>query len=81
MALLTIPVLLYQCLFVLIQFVASRIGRKTGLVMLVLSLAWTLTHLFFWPLMVLQSVVIVTSWRVFRKRRGHAEKYPAKRNG
>lgn len=66
---LTVPVLLYQLLFVLIMYVASRFGHKAMLVALVLCLAWTATHVFFPPLMALQAVVIVASYLWLRKRR------------
>ncbi|MEH6419645.1 hypothetical protein [Pseudomonas sp. CGJS7] len=69
LAVLTLPVLLYQLLFVAIMYVASRIGPKTMIVALVGSLAWTATHLFFPPLAVLQSVVIVVSYVWFRRKR------------
>lgn len=71
---LTLPVLLYQLLFVVIMFVASRFGRKARWVALVLSLTWTATHLFFPPLVVLQTIVIVASFYFFRPRR---DKYEA----
>ena len=66
---LTVPVLLYQLLFVLIMYVASRFGRKALWVALIASLAWTATHLFFPPLAVLQTVVIVASFYFFGPRR------------
>lgn len=66
---LTLPVLLYQLLFVLIMFVASRFGHKAMLVALVACLLWTATHLFFPPLMALQAIVIVSSYLWFRLRR------------
>lgn len=61
-------VVLYQLLFVLIMFVASRLGHVAMAVALVLCLIWTATHLFFPPLVVLQSVVIIGSYAYFRKR-------------
>lgn len=64
----TIPVLLYQLLFVLILFVASRFGNKVLTVALVACLLWTATHIFLLPLMVLQGAVIVISYLCFRKR-------------
>lgn len=66
---LTIPVLLYQLLFVVVMYVASRFGRKAMWVALAASLAWTATHLFFPPLLVLQTAVIVGSFYFFGPRR------------
>lgn len=62
---LTLPVLLYQLLFVLILYVASRFGSRALTVAMVLCLAWTVTHLFFPPLAVLQTCVILFTyfWR------------------
>ncbi|MGO1073338.1 hypothetical protein [Lysobacter sp. CA199] len=68
-AILTVPVLLYQLLFVVIMYLASRVGPKTMVVALVASLAWTVTHLFFPPLAVFQSLVIVGSYLWFRHNR------------
>lgn len=65
----TIPVLLYQLLFVVIMYVASRFGRKAMWAALAASLAWTATHLFFPPLLILQTAVIVGSFYVFGPRR------------
>jgi hypothetical protein len=65
---LTIPVLLYQLLFVVIMYVASRLGRPAAFIALVACLAWTSTHLFFPPLAVLQTCVIVGSFFLFRRR-------------
>ncbi|MDR7136107.1 putative membrane protein [Lysobacter niastensis] len=65
---LTLPVLLYQLLFVLIMYVASRFGHKAMLFALVACLAWTATHIFFPPLMVVQAVVIVASYIWLRRR-------------
>jgi hypothetical protein len=68
---LTIPVLLYQLLFVLILYVASRFGPKVLTIAMVLCLIWTATHLFFPPLAVLQTCVIlgVYLWRHSKLRR------------
>lgn len=65
---LTIPVLLYQLLFVLVLFVASRFGRTALVIATVLCLLWTLTHVFFLPLMLLQGAVIAGSYFWFRRR-------------
>lgn len=67
-AILTLPVVLYQLLFVAIMYVASRFGHKPMLIALVASLAWTVTHLFFPPLAILQSAVIVGSYFFFRRK-------------
>ena len=61
-------VVMYQLLFVLIMFVASRFGHIAMIVALLLCLIWTATHLFFPPLVVVQSVVIIGSYAYFRKR-------------
>lgn len=44
---LTLPVLLYQLLFVLTMYAASRFGHKAMLVALIACLAWTATHVSF----------------------------------
>lgn len=69
---LTIPVLLYQLLFVLILFVASRMGRTWLNLATVACLLWTATHVFFPPLAVLQASVIVATYFVVRRRRAPA---------
>lgn len=62
----SIAVILYQLLFVLILFVASRMGPAARIVALTLCLLWTATHLFFPPLAVLQTLVIVASFLWFK---------------
>jgi len=64
----TIPVLLYQLLFVLILYIASRLGNKVLTAALVACLLWTATHIFLLPLMVFQGTVILASYFCFRKR-------------
>jgi hypothetical protein len=66
---LTIPVLLYQLVFVLILYVASRFGRTPLTIALICCLLWTATHLFFPPLMVFQAIVILVSYFWFRRRK------------
>ena len=66
---LTIPVLLYQLVFVLIMYVASRFGRTPLAIALICCLLWTATHLFFPPLMIFQAIVILLSYFWFRRRR------------
>jgi len=61
-ALLTLPVLLYQLAFVLILYIASRFGRRPLLIAFFACLLWTVTHLFFPPLAILQSAVIGISY-------------------
>lgn len=65
---LTLPVLLYQLLFVLILYVASRFGSKALTITMVLCLVWTATHLFFPPLAVLQTCVVIGSYLWLRGR-------------
>jgi hypothetical protein len=65
---LTIPVLLYQPLFVLILYVASRFGSKALTIATILCLVWTATHLFFPPLAVLQTCVILGSYFWMRSK-------------
>ena len=65
---LTIPVLLYQLLFVFVLFVASRFGPKALAVAALVCGLWTLTHVFFLPLMLLQGTVIILSYFGFRRR-------------
>lgn len=72
---LTIPVLLYQLFFVLLLYVASRLGTKALTICMVLCLLWTATHIFLVPLAVLQTIVILTSYVAFRQKvviRGHS---------
>ena len=61
----TVPALLYQLLFVLVLYVASRFGSKMLTVAMALCLIWTATHLFFPQLAVLQTCVILVTyfWR------------------
>lgn len=67
-ALLTLPVLLYQLLFVLILYIASRFGRRPLLIAFIACLLWTATHLFFPPLAVLQGAVIGVSYWWFSRK-------------
>jgi len=66
---LTIPVLLYQLVLVLTLYVASRFGRTPLTITMICCLLWTATHLFFPPLMILQSIVILSSYFWFRRRK------------
>src|SRR3546814_11411598 len=68
LVILTIPVLLYQLLFVLALYIASRFGKAALNITTILCLLWTATHLFLVPLAVLQTVVIRGSHAVFRRR-------------
>ncbi|MNV72750.1 hypothetical protein D3C71_1658600 [compost metagenome] len=68
-AILTLPVLLYQLLFVLVMYLASRVSARAMLVALILCLLWTATHLFFLPLALVQSAVIGISYWWFMKKR------------
>lgn len=68
-AILTLPVLLYQLLFVAIMYIASRVGPRTMLVALIACLAWTVTHLFFPPLAIVQAAVISVSYWWFGRGR------------
>ena len=65
---LTLPVLLYQMIFIAIRWVASRIGRMPLVMATVACLAWTMTHLFFVPLAVLRTLVILVSAAAFYTR-------------
>lgn len=65
---LTFPVLVYQLLFVLLMFLGSRLGPRVHALTLALCLLWTATHLFFWPLALLQTLVIVASYAFFRRK-------------
>lgn len=67
-ALLTLPVLLYQLLFVLILYTASRFGARSLLIAFIACLLWTATHLFFPPLAVLQGAVIGVSYWWFSRK-------------
>lgn len=64
----TLPVILYQLLLVAILFVASRFGRAALIISTLVCLAWTATHLFFVPLAVMQSAVILTTAGVLYTR-------------
>ena len=68
LALLTIPILIYQLFFVLAQFLARKIGNRTANVVLVLCLIWTAFHIFMPLLAVLQTVVILGSYFTFRPK-------------
>src|SRR3546814_5780605 len=68
LVILTIPVLLSQLLFVLALYIASRFGKEALNITTILCLLWTATHLFLVPLAVLQTVVILGSHAVFRRR-------------
>jgi hypothetical protein len=68
LALLTIPVILYQLFFVLAQYVARRFGNKTANVVLVICLVWTAFHIFMPLLAVVQTVVILGSYFAFRPK-------------
>jgi len=65
----SVAVLLYQLFFVGVLYVASRLGSLPLHIALVACLLWTVTHLFFVPLAVLQTLVIVGSYLYFNKRR------------
>lgn len=65
----SVAVLLYQLLFVGVLYIASRLGSLPLHIALVACLLWTVTHLFFVPLAVLQTLVIVGSYLYFNKRR------------
>ena len=65
---LTLPVLMYQLVFVALLYVASRIGRTALNVALALCLLWTATHVFFLPLALLQGAVVLGSYLLFRRR-------------
>ncbi|WP_407352135.1 hypothetical protein [Luteimonas sp. R10] len=64
---LTIPVLLYQILFVVLHYIASRFGKRALAVCTALCLLWTASHIFLMPLAVLQTIVILTSYAIFRR--------------
>lgn len=64
---LTVPVLLYQLLFIGILMMARRLGRTWLNVAAGLCLLWTATHVFFPPLAVLQATVIVATYFVLRR--------------
>ena len=65
----SVAVLLYQLFFVGVLYVASRLGSLPLHIALIACLLWTVTHLFFVPLAVLQTLVIVGSYLYFNKRR------------
>lgn len=62
----SVPVVLYQLFFVALLYVASRFGSAALLIALVCCLLWTATHLFFWPLALLQGGVVIGSYVLFR---------------
>lgn len=64
----SLAVVAYQLFFVALMYVGNRIGPRVGVVLMLLAMAWTVTHLFFPPLALLQSCVIVASWWWFRRR-------------
>lgn len=69
-ALLSIPVLVYQLAFVGILVLASRFGPVWLHIALAACLLWTATHVFLPPLAVLQASVILTTYFLLRRRRG-----------
>ncbi|MBL8256708.1 MAG: hypothetical protein JNJ62_08910 [Pseudoxanthomonas mexicana] len=68
MSLLSVAVILYQLFFVLAQYLARKAGPGAALCVLVLSLIWTATHVFFPPLAILQTAMILGSFFVFRSK-------------
>lgn len=81
----TIPVILYQLFFITVLVIGGLVGRKTLFTLATLALLWTATHVFFWPLAVFQTLVIVSTtsvmwlslrWREKTKRpiQGRAER-------
>src|SRR3546814_17788687 len=66
LVILTIPVLLYQLLFVLALYIASRFGKAPLNITPILCLLWTATPLSLVPLAVLQTIVLLGSNAVFR---------------
>ena len=71
---LTIPVFLYQALFVLILWVANRNGNTALIVATIACLAWTATHLLFVPLAVLQaSVILITAGTLLYRRKASSK--------
>lgn len=71
---LTLPVLTYQLLFVTVLYIASRFGRTPLNIALVLCLLWTATHVFFLPLALLQSAVVIGSYLLFRRRHNRSHR-------
>ena len=65
---LTLPVLMYQLLFVALLYIASHFGRTPLNIAVALCLLWTVTHVFFLPLALLQGSVVVGSYLLFRRR-------------
>lgn len=63
----SLAVLAYQLFFVALMYFGSRLGPRIAIALMGGALLWTLTHLFFPPLMLLQACVIVGSWWWFRK--------------
>ena len=64
----TVAVILYQLFFVGLMYLGNRLGPRIGVALMLVSLLWTATHLFFPPLMLLQASIIVLSWWMFRKK-------------
>lgn len=65
---LTLPILMYQLLFVTVLYIASRLGRSALNIALALCLLWTATHVIFLPLALLQGAVVIGSYLLFRRR-------------
>lgn len=57
-----------QLLFVLLLYIGSRFRKGMLNIVTILCLLWTATHLFFVPLAVLQTLVILGSHMFFRRR-------------
>jgi predicted branched-subunit amino acid permease len=64
----TIPVLLYQLLYIIVLWIASKKGKRILTIAFIICLLVTVTHLFFPPLMILQTVVIIFSYLHFLKK-------------
>lgn len=64
----SLAVILYQLLFIVILWVASKWGKVVLTIAFIVCLLVTLTHLFFPPLMILQTVVIVFSYFYFLRK-------------
>jgi hypothetical protein len=61
MGIISLSVLFYQILIAVIIIVCATWGRKALFVAFVLTSLWTLTHVFYPPLMIVQFITIIVS--------------------
>lgn len=61
MGIISLSVLFYQILIAVIIIICASKGKKALFIAVVLASLWTLTHVFYPPLMILQFLTIISS--------------------